>query len=297
MRIPSSLRVPVALAAASVFAATALLGSGAAAQTEVIVRRGDAPFVQLFAWGGTRLGVTVRDVERADVEREKLPGAWGAVVEEVRGGSPAERGGLKAGDVIVEFDGERVRSARQFARLVQEAADGRAVPVVVVRAGQRMTLQVTPEAGEWPPVVERLERELDRIGREFRLRIRPELEWFRWSWPEPFAAPAAQPRRLGVVVQDLSPQLADYFGVNEGVLVTSVTPGSPAERAGVKAGDVITAVDGVSVARVADLQRQLLRQPGGREVSLTLVRDRKSLTVKATLDASGPAARRRIVSL
>jgi serine protease Do len=268
----------------------------AAAQAGLVERAAGGPSIQVFAWGGSRLGVSVREVDSADIEREKLPGAWGAVVEEVRSGSPADKAGLKAGDVIVEYDGERVRSARQFARLVQETPDGRRVKAVVMRAGKRIEVELVPEAGEWPAFAARLDRELDRLRRDLELRIRPEIEWFRWRW-EPLPPQPVRPRRLGVVVQDLSSQLAEYFGVTRGVLVASVTPGSAAERAGVKAGDVITAVDGVTVASAAALEREVARLVPGREFSLTIVRDRKSLTLKATLEGASPSTRRRVITL
>src|SRR5207245_9832621 len=73
--------------------------------------------------------------------------AGGAVVEDIRADSPAEKAGLKRADVIVEFDGERVRSARQFTRLVQETGPGRTVKATVVRDGQRKDVELTPTDG------------------------------------------------------------------------------------------------------------------------------------------------------
>ncbi len=264
-----------------------------------VLGAGPQPFVQVFTWGGGRLGISVRDVDQADVDREKLPGRWGVVVEEVRSGSPAEKGGLKVGDVLVEYDGERVRGVRQFVRLVQETPEGRTVKAAVVRGGKRVELELRPEAAAWPWAGERLGRELDRLSRELRLRIRPELRGFGWWWAEPPAPrPLDRAGRLGVVVQDLSPQLAEYFGAKDGVLVASVTPGSAAERAGVKAGDVITAVAGTKVARVSDLQRRVAQLEAGREYTLEVVRDRKPLTLKVTPEGERtPAARRRVITL
>src|SRR6187401_226380 len=93
--------------------------------------------------GGSRLGVSARDLDTAEADRQKLNG--GAVVEDVQPDSPASRAGLRRSDVIVEFDGERVRSARQFARLVQETPSGRTVKVTIARDGQRRDVQVTPD--------------------------------------------------------------------------------------------------------------------------------------------------------
>ncbi len=71
----------------------------------------------------------------------------GVVVDEVNPDSPAEKAGIKAGDIVVDYDGERVRSARQFSRLVQETPDGRTVAIGIVRDGKKQTVNATPEAG------------------------------------------------------------------------------------------------------------------------------------------------------
>ncbi|MDP1571836.1 MAG: PDZ domain-containing protein [Vicinamibacterales bacterium] len=101
------------------------------------------PRVFTFESRGSQLGVTVSDLEPAD-----LAGAvtGGVRIDEVRPDTAAERAGLQAGDVVVRFDEERVRSTRQFSRLVQETPEGRTVGIDVVRGGQRQSLQVTPEA-------------------------------------------------------------------------------------------------------------------------------------------------------
>src|SRR6185295_14711269 len=91
---------------------------------------------------GAEIGVSVRDVELAEADPQRP--AAGVLVEDVRLDGPADKAGVKRSDVIVEFDGEHVRSARQFGRLVQETAPGRTVKAVVVRDGQRKELQITP---------------------------------------------------------------------------------------------------------------------------------------------------------
>src|SRR5687767_7744542 len=85
---------------------------------------------------GTQIGVTL---EEDDAKKA------GAVIETVRPESPADKAGMKAGDAIVEFDGERVRSVLQLTRLVQETPAGRGVAAVLLRGGQKVTVTVTPE--------------------------------------------------------------------------------------------------------------------------------------------------------
>jgi S1-C subfamily serine protease len=88
-------------------------------------------------------------------------------------------------------------------------------------------------------------------------------------------------RRIGIATQTLTKQLAEYFGVSEGILVTSVNDNSPAAKAGLKAGDVITAVDNEKVSSPGDISRVIGRKQDG-PVTLTVVRDRSTRSVVVT---------------
>jgi serine protease Do len=90
-------------------------------------------------------------------------------------------------------------------------------------------------------------------------------------------------RRLGVMVAPMSDQLAAYFGVKEGVLISEVLPNTPAASAGLKAGDVVTAVNGRGVAAASDLTRELRDAQSGSALELRVTRDRKEITVKITV--------------
>ena len=236
---------------------------------------------------GSQIGVVVRD-GAAD--------APGVHVDAVDADSPAERAGVRAGDVITEFDGERVRSARQFTRLVQETAPGQRVSLSVQRAGQRQALQVTPEdrVTSWAPNIDadEIRREVERSLEGLRdLPHMIDAPGFRFRMESPTG-----PRgRLGVQVERLTPQLEAYFGAAEGgVLVAEVTQGSAAEKAGLKAGDVITAVNGTSVRDAGDLVEELREAGAGAQVEVRVVRDRATITLKATLEPAGrPQAPRR----
>jgi serine protease Do len=250
--------------------------------------------IEVFGGGGSRIGVSVRDLDQADVTREKLAGLAGAVVEEVRSETPAAKAGLKSGDVIVAFDGERVRSARQLERLVAETPAGRAVKVAVQRAGSKLDLDVTPEAprnalhgpfkfepGEMGELVgPRVEREIKRAfpAREFHFEM-----------PEGSPGWSLYPGqgRLGVQVQDLSDSLAAHFGAKSGVIVADVDQGSAAEKAGVKVADVITAVNGEAISDAGDLRRAVAKAAGdGKTAELSVLRDKKPLTLKVEPDAA-----------
>lgn len=265
--------------------------------------------------GGSRIGVAVRDVDSADVTRQKLPAASGAVVDEVKSETPAAKAGVKAGDVVVAFDGERVRSARQLERLVDETPAGRAVKMSVVRAGTKVDLDITPEAssmatamshvfpGEPGARARTFERRLERgrsaepvdpgqLERSFKFRGAPATE-FDFD-DAPFAMLMGR-SRLGVQVEGVDGQLATFFGVQSGALVRGVTEDSPAAKAGLKAGDVITAANGKPVKDAGDLRRALNEIEDGKSVSLSITRDRKSLSLDAKLEppeSAHPGTRR-----
>ena len=145
---------------------------------------------------GSQIGVTARDDEAT---------AAGVRIEAVDADGPAQRAGLRAGDVVTEFDGERVRSARQFSRLVQEAAPGRHVSVAVQRDGQRQTLEVTPEdrVATWAPNIDadEIRRDVERSLEGLRDLRRQDMSALRFRMDVPRLRSRA---RLGVQVDRLT---------------------------------------------------------------------------------------------
>jgi serine protease Do len=234
------------------------------------------------------IGVRLGDVTAENMKTLKLSKAEGAVVESVNPNSPAATAELRERDVIVLFDGERVRSATHLTRLVSETPAGREVALTVVRDGRRTDLKITPQAGRgwFDPRFggmvdidqEQLREYAEQAGRAAREMSRnfPEMM-------EGMRGGVANRGRLGATVQEVTPDLAEYFGVKSGVLVASVVQGSAAAAAGLKAGDVITAVDGKAIATPSELIRALPTDEGSHDVTLTVVRDKKELTLKATL--------------
>ncbi len=221
--------------------------------------------------GSPRLGIGVRDVTADEARQAGLDGIAGTWVTSVVAESAAARAGLAEGDIIVRVDGQDVRSARHLTRIVNETPAGRTLPVEYIRAGQRAQATVTPETS--PAAMARGMRGV--APREFALQMR-----------EPFVMAMGPTRgRLGVGVQDLTSQLAQYFGVKAGVLVTQVNDGSPAARAGMKAGDVITRVESTDITRASDITQALAPVEGGATVSVEVMRDRASQSLTVTLDA------------
>jgi serine protease Do len=269
----------------------------------------------VFTMGGPRLGVSIRDVEAADVSKMKLAGQAGVVVEDVTLDSAAARAGLKAGDVVVQFDGEAVRSTRQFTRLVSESAPGRAVKIGVMREGKRIEVEATLTRAEGPLAEvmvnrEAIRREVERgmaqaepLIRQFRMERQPggtEMPAPRmpsegvFTFEGPFGEAFANRGRLGVTVQELTPELAAYFVVKDGVLVSSVRADSPAAKAGIKAGDVITTANDKPITDAGTLVAQLRDKEG--DVAIGLSRDKKAMSVKATFEKATPGKPRIIVT-
>ena len=253
-------------------------------ERQVYAAPGDRRTIQLDG-RGSQLGVMVSDLESG--------GSGGVRIDEVEAGSAADKAGVKAGDIVTEFDGERVRSARQLTRLVQETPAGRAVTMAVRRGSDRQTLNVTPEAREafvWngrlgPELEREIERGVERGLRDLPERIEPFFD-FRFD-----GMPSMGSRgRLGVELERLSDQLAAYFGATSGgVLVGAVTPESPAAKAGVKAGDVITRVNGTAVKDSRDVIAALRDVTDDGVVTLDIVRDKRATSLKATIEPRRPS--------
>jgi S1-C subfamily serine protease len=166
---------------------------------------------------------------------------------------------------------------------VQETPTGRSVPAVVVRDGQKTTLTVQPR-DSWAGFREDFG---NMLRYEIPSRIvtpRPPAAPRTPSAPVPAPAPFTFSMRggtvIGVTVSDMSDQLGEYFGAKGGALVTSVTDNSPAARAGVKAGDVITAINGQEIKVPSDVRRATQRLASGAEFTIDVLRDKKKLTLK-----------------
>jgi len=222
------------------------------------------------------LGVTVRDLNAEETKRAKLDRPSGAYLESIRDDSPASRAGLRSGDVVMEFDGEHVRSARHLTRLVQETPPDRSVKTTVIRDGSQRSVEVTLEArslyglDNLPDISRNLQRELPKLRNNLQFDFD--------------GAPGLSGSgRLGVTLMPLSEQLASYFGVIHGVLVSQTEEGSPAARAGLKAGDVIVAIGSRDVDSPSDVNQVVRSTTRGADLSIRVMRDKKETNLTATL--------------
>jgi serine protease Do len=229
--------------------------------------------------GGVFLGVGAEDISKENMGRYGMREVRGAGVTQVVKDSPAEKAGLKKDDVILRFDGESVTSARKLSRLVSESAPDQTVRITISRGGAEQELSATLSQHSMKGL----------LGAAIRDDV---LKGIEKDWPQVqsgdgnFVFSYGANRRIGVSTQPLTKQLADYFGAKDGgLLITSVNDNSPAARAGLKAGDVITAVDSEKVDSSGDIVRAINKKEEG-EISLTILRDHSSRTVNLTPEKS-----------
>jgi len=242
----------------------------------------------IFIDGGGFLGIYAENISRENMNRYHVNQVRGVGVTQVVKDSPAEKAGLRKDDVILRIDGENVSSVRKLNRLVSEMAPDQSVKVNFSRGGAEQ--EVTATIGK-------------RTNQSFANDVFPHGKVWKWEGMDPKTFKWEGPlinrgelfnnngdmwiglggRRIGVSTMELTKQLADYFGIagGKGVLVTSVTDDGPAAKAGVRAGDVITAVDGEAVDSPGDISRAINRKKEG-DVTLTIIRNKSQQTIHVT---------------
>lgn len=235
---------------------------------------------------GGYMGVGIKDVSSRNFESLGLSEVKGVAITSVMKDSAAEKAGLTKGDVIVAIDGQKVTSTTKFRRIVREIAPDHTVNLTVARGGSEVQIPLTMGSRKTSSFVG------DRIGRVELLERLGDVET-AINVPRPQLSPSAifsdgvesmsirTSRAIGVGVTRLTKQLGDYFGVvdGNGVLINEVSKDGPAERAGLRAGDIITKVDDKPVKRTFDLMRYMGDEG---DVTITFVRDRSEQTVTVT---------------
>ena len=228
------------------------------------------------------IGIGVADIDAERARALKLSDVHGVEVKNVAGDGPAAKAGIKEDDVILEYNGERIEGKEQLIRMVRETPVGRQVHLGVWRNGAARSVTVTVGKRPGNTIVMDDGHELSLHMPEITIPPMPDMPHPMMSWRNAV---------LGVECESLTSQLARYFGVKEGVLVRSVVAGTPAEKAGIKAGDVILKVDGAAVTTPREISGILRgRRSDSRTIPVVVMRDHKEMTITVTLEAaSGPA--------
>jgi serine protease Do len=226
------------------------------------------------------LGVGTHDIDTDRAAQLKLKTPRGAEVVTIDHDAPAAKAGMRMHDVILEMNGQQIEGEAQLGQLLRQTPPGRTVTFVISRDGQQQTLsitlcdQATLEADAWSQHIPVEPDEDDGL-----------------SLPGPkssfgsglLSSLRMNPTYTGLELDMLGPQLADYFGVHDGqgLLVKRVDDNSPGSVAGLRAGDVITKVNGRTVATTSQWMRTI-HASKGKPVQLTVVRDRRENTVTIT---------------
>jgi serine protease Do len=244
----------------------------------------DDAMVILGDEGASWLGVESQEITSEKAKELKLPAERGVLLERIVPDSPAAKAGLKDNDVIAEINGQRVEGAAQFRRMIHEIPAGRSVQFTVWRDGKAQSISVTLGKSEdhgnmW----------FKTAPRAFSFQL-PNIEMPEVA-PMPdmdigaYGVLAGSRPRLGIDAEDLSGQFGAYFGApdGEGVLVREVNSGSPAEKAGVKTGDVITSLNGERIRSLGDLREKLAGKRDEKTVKLGVLRNKSEVSITVEL--------------
>lgn len=221
--------------------------------------------------GSSYLGVDIADVSPDRLGDLKLKEEHGAEITMVDQDAPAGKAGLHEHDVIVTLNGTAIDSAAQLRRMIKETPAGRVVNLGISRDGQPLTIKVQladrHKSMAWEPKI------------NFQMPEIPAIPDFPIS-----VVVVHQSARSGLMVENITPQLGDFFGVKDGngVLVRAVEKGSSGEKCGFRAGDVVVKVNNQTVHDASDFTHALRSSSGGA-VSVTIMRDKREQTLTLSI--------------
>ncbi len=259
-----------------IFAATGLPGASPQKMQKIVHESLQAPKGET----GYHFGLWLKMPSAEVLKRYHLEG--GAEIARVLEGSDAQKAGLKEGDIIIQFDGTPISRPEDLKSLLSQMDEEKDVAVVVNRRGKELifTAHIYPQ---------------DQDEEEWMFQLPPRTwKFFMDSLPH-FNMPQYWQERmekggyLGVEVEDLTDQLLQFFKADYGVLVKKVYKNSPADKAGIRAGDVIYKINDKKIEDTADLLRTLRYYDPGDKVDVYMVRNGKKKTVAVELGRRKPS--------
>jgi serine protease Do len=196
------------------------------------------------------LGVMIQPVTQEIAEAFNLESTMGALIAEVTKDSPAERAGLKRGDIIIEFDGKKIEDYHNLPSIVASTPVGKKAKIKIIRDGKEIELSVI--VAEMPPEVS---------GEE--------------------VAQESASEEVGISVSDITRDIAEQYNIKEkeGVVVTDVVPGSMADMAGIQVGDLIVEVNRKQVKNSKEFHKELLKVSKGKSVLFLIKRGNSTIYV------------------
>jgi len=220
------------------------------------------------------LGVGIKELTADRVKALGLQNANGVEVTGVEENSPAAQAGLKVGDVVLEVNGKSVEGMEQFIGSIVRAPAGAKVNLTVWRGGAKRAMTATLELRAENPLFGGLDQPVPPMP--------PMPPNGFWDGSVPYSSLSGSGALVGFEGEALTPQLAEFFGAKDGVLVRTVGRGTPAERAGLRAGDVVTKVNGTPVTSPREISG-LVRAKGAKMFSFTVVRNKKEISLNVEI--------------
>lgn len=211
-------------------------------------------------------------------------------IVEVEKDSPAEIADLEEGDVVVEFDGEKVVDSEFLAKMIRLRKPGENVTLKIERDGKIQDVKVKlgelTEEGAWSD----FERKFPTL-----FAPRGEIEGWtapRMARPEVFPFGFEQRKFIGVYTRPLNPELSEYFGVDKGtgLLIERIEKDGPADKAGLRVGDVITGANGERVETTEALSRLIQDIKKGDKITIEYLRDKKKRTLEVEVEEEDRSA-------
>ena len=211
------------------------------------------------------LGIYTQTLDEDLKEAFDLNRDSGVIVKYVIPNSPAEEAGLEQGDIIIKIDNSDLDNSSLLSEKVKALDPGDEVDLVIIRDGKEKDVMVTlgsiDDSGDKRGSIHRVPGKQHTYTKTF----------------DHFKSFMSGTSYIGVTLESLTQQLGEYFGVEngKGVLITEVAEDSPAEKAGLKAGDVIVGIDNKEIESIDEVQKAVRAKETGEKVELTVIRDRK----------------------
>ncbi len=227
--------------------------------------------------GRAWIGVYTQTIDEDLMEAFELQSDEGVVIKMVVPDSPAEKAGLDEGDIIISVNGKNLDDAEGLVDVVRGHKPGEEITMNVIKDGKDEQISLVlgnREDYEKPHVM------FDSPGavpHKMPKSFSKQYKFFSSEYSNSY---------MGVRLQSLNVQLGEYFGVSDGkgALIEEVVPDSPAEKAGLKAGDVVVEIEGAKVEGPADVSNVIHEKEKGEKVELTVLREKKEREFSVELD-------------
>jgi serine protease Do len=283
---PSSMTVLKIGAVALLAAGSILVPHSARAQLSGLAQILEEPSHLLHSSSPGYMGVLVSDVDSDSASRLRLKETRGALVTLIDHDAPAAQAGIRVNDVLLQVNGQNIENAEQFIRIIREIPAGHTASLLISRDGasQTISVQLCDRKKMEQEVWSRLDHGVDPGSSSATGNALLSEGGDVPSSPGGIHLPWGSTLNVGALVEPLDPQMADYLGLRNGLMIKQIAHKSEAEAAGLKPFDVILKVGTESIATLADWDRTL-RANQNKPVAVTILRDRKQQTVTLQVDS------------